>query len=180
MKKYVVFMVFLILGANLMAGPFTEKDIPEDVKKEIVQNFNRSSSESRHKDISDAKDAYIRLQNKAYNSGIPKKDLETIIVRLHQMYGTNFQKQSAEFDNEAAQYKDMVRRIEEKVQQNRENKVAEDKQAKIDMEALRQKNILSREITDLILKKANEKYPNHPLAQKYFLEGAIELQKLKK
>lgn len=180
MKKYGLFTVFLILGANLIASPFTEKDIPADVEKEIVQRFNLSSSDSRRKDISDAKDAYIRLQNKAYDSGIPKEDLENIIVRLHQMYGTNFQKQSAEFDNEVAQYRDMVKRIEEKVKLNQEKKEAENKQAKAEIEVLRQENVLSKEVIDFILKKADEKYPKDPLAQKYFLEGAMELQRMKK
>src|SRR3712207_8752248 len=52
------------------------------------------SGKERRQQVEDAKEAYVRLQNKAYDSNIPKEDLEIIIVRLHQMYGTNFQKQA--------------------------------------------------------------------------------------
>lgn len=180
MKKYGVGILFLILGANLMAGPFTSKDIPADVEREIMRNFSTSSSDSRRKDISDAKDAYIRLQNKAYDSGIPKEDLEIIIVRLHQMYGSNFQKQSGEFDKEAAQYHDMVRRVEEKVKEEQGKKEEENKKARAEIATLLKENVLTKEVTTLLLKRANEKYPNQPLAQKYFLEGAMELEKIRK
>lgn len=179
MKKYTV-LLLVLLGMNAFAGPFTEKDIPKDVEKEIIQSFAHTDSDSRRRDITDAKDAYVRLQNKAYDSGIPREDLEVIIVRLHQMYGTNFSKQAGEFDREVAQYRDMVRRIEEKVQVEKQKKEEINQQAKKEIQKLVEEKVLSKEILELLLKRANEKYPEDSLAQKYFLEGAIELQKIKR
>ena len=122
----------------------------------------------------------MRLQNKAYDSDIPKEDLEIIIVRLHQMYGTNFQKQVGEFDREVAQYKDMVRRVEEKVRLETQKTELENQKAKKEIEELSFRHGMSKEVFQAILEKAEEKYPKDFVAQKYFLEGAIEFSTLKK
>lgn len=122
MKKYLVLASFVFVSAWSWAGPFTSKDVPEDVKQEIRRANIQYSGMERKKNIEDAIEAYVRLQNKAYDSGIPRKDLEIIIVRLHQMYGANFIKQSVEFDKELDQYKDMVQRVEERVRAEQQKK----------------------------------------------------------
>src|SRR3712207_8808555 len=102
MKKWGILVLMSIIACHSFAGPFTIKDIPRDVEKEIFNSFS-GTGKDRRQNVEDAKEAYVRLQNKAYDSDIPKQDLEIIIVRLHQMYGTNFQKQAGEFDREVAQ-----------------------------------------------------------------------------
>src|SRR3712207_7677610 len=49
--------------------------IPRDVEREILNRFSGSGKERRQQ-VEDAKEAYVRLQNKAYDSNIPKEDLE--------------------------------------------------------------------------------------------------------
>lgn len=179
MKKLGILALMFSLSLCIFAGPFTVKDIPRDVEREIFDSFS-GSGEDRRRNIEDAKEAYIRLQNKAYDSDIPKEDLEVIIVRLHQMYGTNFQKQSGEFDREVAQYKDMVRRVEEKVKAETQKVELENQKAKKEIEVLSHNHGMSQALYQTVLKRAAEKYPNNFVAQRYFIEGAIEFSKIKK
>lgn len=172
MKKYLVLASFVFVSAWSWAGPFTSKDVPEDVKQEIRRANIQYSGMERKKNIEDATEAYVRLQNKAYDSGIPRKDLEIIIVRLHQMYGANFIKQSVEFDKELDQYKDMVQRVEERVRAEQQKRVEEQEQAK------RELQVFLKEAPAFVLEKvyprAKEKYPENYQAQKYFIEGALD------
>lgn len=178
MKKWGILVFMMSISLYGFAGPFTGKDIPRDVEREILNSFSGSGKERRQQ-VEDAKEAYVRLQNKAYDSNIPKEDLEIIIVRLHQMYGTNFQKQAGEFDREVAQYKDMVRRVEEKVKAETQKLELENQKAKKEIEVLSFHHGMGKEVFQAILVKAKEKYPNDFVAQKYFLEGAIEFSKIR-
>src|SRR3712207_7984453 len=103
MKKWGILVFMMSISLYGFAGPFIGKDIPRDVEREILNSFSGSGKERRQQ-VEDAKEAYVRLQNKAYDSNIPKEDLEIIIVRLHQMYGTNFRSEEHTSELQSRQY----------------------------------------------------------------------------
>lgn len=72
MKKWGILVLMMSIALHGFAGPFTVKDIPRDVEREIFNHFSGSGKE-RRQEVEDAKEAYVRLQNKAYDFGYSQR-----------------------------------------------------------------------------------------------------------
>ncbi|MDC7956300.1 hypothetical protein PKF05_10730 [Fusobacterium simiae] len=170
MKK--IILISCLLTSIALFG--AEKDLPDNVEKNIRSAVSSFSGSERRDNYSWYKDSYLEMVERLDKSGIPETDKQMIIRRLEAMYGGNYPKQLSRVNDEINDYKGLVNRIREEQNTIQKNAEAENKKSKEEIDSILSSSSIPKVDLDRIEQNAKEEYPNNYTLQKAYIKGAIK------
>ncbi|MCY7007177.1 hypothetical protein OCK72_00765 [Fusobacterium simiae] len=170
MKK--IILISCLLTSIALFG--AEKDLPDNVEKNIRSAVSSFSGSERRDNYSWYKDSYLEMVERLDKSGIPETDKQMIIRRLEAMYGGNYPKQLSRVNDEINDYKGLVNRIREEQNTIQKNAEAENKKSKEEIDSILSSSSIPKVDLNRIEQNAKEEYPNDYTLQKAYIKGAIK------
>ena len=170
MKKLILISCFAI--SILSFG--TERNLPENVEKNIRYAVSTYSGSERRENYDWFKDSYLEMVDRLEKSGIPEVDKQMIIKRLEAMYGSNYPKQLARVNDEINDYKGLVNRIKEEQNAIQQKAEAQNKKSKEEINSILSSSSIPKVDLNKIEENAKEEYPDDYTLQKAFIKGAIK------
>ena len=170
MKKLILISCFAISVLSFGA----EKNLPENVEKNIRSAVSSYSGSERRENYNWFKDSYLEMVDRLDKSGIPEVDKQTILKRLEAMYGSNYPKQLARVNDEINDYKGLVNRIREEQNAVQQKAKAENAKSKEEINTILSSSSIPKEALDKIEQNAKAEYPDDYTLQKAYIKGAIQ------
>lgn len=170
MKKLILISCFAISVLSFGA----EKNLPENVEKNIRSAVSSYSGSERRENYNWFKDSYLEMVDRLDKSGIPEVDKQTILKRLEAMYGSNYPKQLARVNDEINDYKGLVNRIREEQNAVQQKAKAENAKSKEEINTILSSSSIPKEALDKIEQNAKAEYPDDYTLQKAYIKGAIK------
>ena len=170
MKKLILISCFAISVLSFGA----EKNLPENVEKNIRSAVSSYSGSERRENYNWFKDSYLEMVDRLDKSGIPEVDKQTILKRLEAMYGSNYPKQLARVNDEINDYKGLVNRIREEQNVVQQKAQAENAKSKEEINSILNSSSIPKTDLNRIKQNAEEEYPNDYTLQKAYIKGAIK------
>ncbi len=170
MKKLILISCFAISVLSFGA----EKNLPENVEKNIRSAVSSYSGSERRENYNWFKDSYLEMVDRLDKAGIPEVDKQTILKRLEAMYGSNYPKQLARVNDEINDYKGLVNRIREEQNAVQQKVEAQNKKNKEEIVSILSSSSIPKADLARIEENAKAEYPNDYTLQKAYIKGAIK------